>query len=78
MISLILGGPLKGMNWMDGKPFIESVVMMMPFWLWRAIGGTLMLISHFVFAYNLYELLLKPKSSEKLTLNFINSHVQLS
>jgi cytochrome c oxidase cbb3-type subunit I len=78
MISMMLGGTLKGMNWMDGKPFIESVVMMMPFWLWRAIGGTLMLISHFVFAYNLYELLLKPKSSEKLTLNFINSHVQLS
>jgi cytochrome c oxidase cbb3-type subunit I len=75
IISMMLGGTLKGINWMEGKPFIESVVMMMPFWLWRAIGGTLMLISHFVFAYNLYELLLKPKSSEKLTLNFINSHV---
>ena len=39
---------------MDGKPFIESVELMAPYWLWRAIGGSLMWISHILFAYNFY------------------------
>lgn len=43
---------------MDKKPFIESVVLMAPYWLWRAIGGTMMWISHFVFAYNFYKMTL--------------------
>jgi cytochrome c oxidase cbb3-type subunit I len=53
-IPLMIGGTLKGMMWMEGKPFIESVVLMAPYWLWRAIGGTLMWISHLIFAYNFY------------------------
>ena len=58
-VSLMVGGTLKGLSWLAGSPFIESVVLMAPYWLWRAIGGTLMLLSHFVFAYNLYEMLLR-------------------
>ena len=58
IISLMVGGTLKGIGWLDGKPFIDGVVLMIPFWLWRAIGGTMMLLSHFVFAYNLYDMLL--------------------
>ena len=54
MMSLMAGGTLKGMSWIDGKPFLESVVLMKPYWIWRAIGGTLMFTSHLVFAYNLY------------------------
>ena len=41
---------------MEKKPFIESVVHSVPYWLWRAIGGTMMWISHFVFAYNFYKM----------------------
>lgn len=52
--SLSIGATAKGLLWMDSKPFIESVKLMAPFWLWRAIGGTMMWISHFIFAYNLY------------------------
>jgi cytochrome c oxidase cbb3-type subunit 1 len=30
---------------------------MAPYWLWRAIGGTLMWVSHLVFAYNMYKMI---------------------
>jgi cytochrome c oxidase cbb3-type subunit 1 len=53
-IPLMIGSTLRGLHWMEGKPFIDSVVMMAPFWLWRAIGGTLMWFSHLLFAYNFY------------------------
>ena len=35
-------------------PFIHSVTDMMPYWLWRAVGGTLMFLSHLVFAWNVW------------------------
>ena len=56
-IPLMIGGTLRGSMWMEGKPFIDSVVMMAPFWLWRAIGGSLMWVGHLVFAYNLYDMI---------------------
>lgn len=46
-IPLMIGGSLRGLSWMNGAPFMESVELMVPFWAWRAIGGTLMWISHF-------------------------------
>lgn len=52
--SLMIGGTMKGIMWMEGLPFIQSVVKMAPYWLWRAVGGSLMLFSHVVFAYNMY------------------------
>lgn len=59
-ISLMIGSTEKGMLWMAKKPFIESVVLMVPYWLWRAIGGTMMWISHVIFAYNFYRMI-KPR-----------------
>ena len=56
IVSLMIGSTEKGMLWMAKKPFIEGVVLMAPFWLWRAIGGTMMWISHFIFAYNFYKM----------------------
>lgn len=53
-IPLMIGGTLKGLMWMDGKPFMDSVTLMAPYWLWRAIGGTMMWLSHLIFAYNFY------------------------
>lgn len=53
-IPLMIGSTLKGISWQEGKPFIDSVVEMAPYWLWRAIGGSLMWASHLIFAYNLY------------------------
>lgn len=54
MMSLMAGGTYRGLSWIDGNAFIESVILMKPYWVWRAIGGSLMFTSHLVFAYNFY------------------------
>ena len=61
-VPLMYGSTLKGLLWMEGKPFIEGVTMMMPYWLWRAIGGSLMWLSHLFFAYNMYKMLSVDKA----------------
>lgn len=61
MISMMVGGTLKGLSWIEGNPFIESVVLMKEFWVWRAVGGSLMFLSHVVFAYNFYYMIANRK-----------------
>jgi cytochrome c oxidase cbb3-type subunit I len=58
---LMYGSTLRGLMWMDAKPFIDSVELMAPFWLWRAIGGSLMWLSHILFAYNFYVMVNRKK-----------------
>lgn len=60
-IPLMVGGTLKGLEWMKGTIFIETVTMMAPYWLWRAIGGTLMWLSHVIFAFNFYKMMVPEK-----------------
>ncbi|HEX5171764.1 MAG TPA: cbb3-type cytochrome c oxidase subunit I [Cyclobacteriaceae bacterium] len=57
MFSLMIGGTLKGMSWIADNPFVDSVKLMMPYWVWRAIGGTLMLLSHIIFVVNLCKMI---------------------
>jgi len=61
---LMYGSTLKGLMWMDGAAFIDSVTLMAPYWLWRAIGGSLMWISHIIFAYNFYIMVSKKEKLE--------------
>jgi len=71
MVSLMVGGTLKGLSWIEGNPFIESVILMENYWVWRAVGGSLMFISHIIFAYNFYLMVRKKKNvtlSRKQTL----------
>jgi len=56
-IPLMIGGTLRGLSWAAGEPFINSVILMQPYWLWRAIGGTLMWLAHLIFAYNFYKMI---------------------
>lgn len=63
-VPLMIGSTLRGQLWMEGKPFIETVVHMAPYWLWRAIGGSLMWVSHLFFAYNLYMILRKAEQTD--------------
>ncbi|MCF0039712.1 cbb3-type cytochrome c oxidase subunit I [Dyadobacter fanqingshengii] len=58
-IPLMYGSTLRGLMWMEERPFIDSVVFMAPFWLWRAIGGSLMWLSHLFFAYNMYRMIVQ-------------------
>lgn len=58
-VPLMWGSTMRGVAWMDGIAFIDSVKMMAPYWLWRAIGGSLMWVSHIIFAYNIYTMIWK-------------------
>jgi len=61
VIALMIGGTQTGLMWMKKKPFIDGVINMFPFWLWRAIGGTMMWVAHLIFAYNFYRMVTKDK-----------------
>ena len=61
VIALMIGGTQTGLMWMKKKPFIDGVINMFPFWLWRAIGGTFMWISYLIFAYNFYRMVRKKE-----------------
>lgn len=60
-VPLMYGSTLKGISWMKGESFIQSVELMAPFWLWRAIGGTLMWISHVLFGINFIRMVRRKK-----------------
>jgi cytochrome c oxidase cbb3-type subunit 1 len=64
--ALMIGGTLQGQSWIDGLPFINSVELMAPYWLWRAVGGTLMFIAHLVFAFNIFKM--QPASNKDFVL----------
>lgn len=52
-ISLTIGGWLQGLALLDAaRPFMESVTLTLPFLKLRSLGGTLMTVGHFVFAYH--------------------------
>ena len=56
VLALSIGGTVQGLDWMHALPFIQSVTDMAPFWLWRAVGGSLMFLSHLVFAWNVWQM----------------------
>jgi cytochrome c oxidase cbb3-type subunit I len=68
VLTLSAAGTEQGLSWVTGQPFIDSVEGAHPYWLGRAVGGTLMFLSHVVFAYNVWRMTLAPadeKVSEK-------------
>ena len=56
VISLSIGGTIQGLDWMHGLPFIQSVVDMQSYYVWRGVGGLLMFLSHVVFAWNVWRM----------------------
>lgn len=54
VIALSIGGTIQGLNWAAGDPFISSVESAAPYWVARAVGGTMMFAAHILFAYNVY------------------------
>jgi cytochrome c oxidase cbb3-type subunit I len=60
--SLMIGGTEQGRLWISGAPFIKSVTLLSSYWLWRAVGGSLMFFAHLVFAYNVW--CMRPGSGE--------------
>lgn len=66
MWSMMIGGTLKGMSWLNHEPFLNSVVMMAPYWLWRAIGGTMMFLSHLIFGINFLKMTIPARATSPL------------
>ena len=56
VISLSIGGTIQGLDWVHGRPFIQSVVDMQSYYVWRGVGGVLMFLSHIVFAWNIWRM----------------------
>ncbi|HUU14427.1 MAG TPA: cbb3-type cytochrome c oxidase subunit I [Terriglobia bacterium] len=65
VVALSIGGTIQGTDWVRLRPFIDSVTDMAPYWLWRSVGGTLMFLSHVIFAYNLYKM--RPRALGEAT-----------
>jgi cytochrome c oxidase cbb3-type subunit 1 len=55
-IPLMIGGTLRGQSWMANEPFLHSVTLMMPYWIWRAIGGLMMFSAHLLFAWIIFRM----------------------
>jgi cytochrome c oxidase cbb3-type subunit 1 len=58
--SLSIGGTIQGLDWMRGLPFIQSVIDMQSYYLWRGVGGLLMFLSHIVFGWNVWHMCYGP------------------
>lgn len=56
VIALSIGGTFQGLDWISGVPFIQSVVNLQPYYVWRGVGGVLMFLSHLVFAWNVWRM----------------------
>lgn len=57
-VSLTIGGVLQGLAMLDPKqPFMASVTVTLPYLAARTVGGALMTLGHFVFAFHFCKLL---------------------
>ena len=55
-VSTSVAGVLQGFSWVAGESFLASVIASEPMWLWRTVGGLLMVASHLLFAWNVAEM----------------------
>ena len=54
VVSISIAGMLQGASWVAGESFIASVEAAAPMWMWRTIGGFMMVASHVVFVVNVW------------------------
>lgn len=63
--SLWIAGVVQGFAWIDGIPFLQTVLMMEPYVQGRAIGGTMMYVAQFFLAWNMYKTIKLAKLEKK-------------
>jgi cytochrome c oxidase cbb3-type subunit 1 len=63
VLVLSVAGTVQGLTWANGDPFIASVEAAAPYWSGRAISGTMMLLAHVIFAYNVWRMTLGPTAT---------------
>ncbi len=56
VVGLCAGGHVQGDSWVDGEPFMASVRKTIPYMVWRAVGGSLMMASHLLFFIALWRM----------------------
>ena len=56
VVALSVCGERQGAVWVEGGGFMESVRVSMPYMVWRAVAGLLMLASHICFAIALWRM----------------------
>ncbi len=57
---LTYGGWLQGLAMLDAsRPFMDSVTLTIPYLYWRSVGGSLMLLSHLIFAAHVFVMVLR-------------------
>ena len=64
--ALTIAGLQQSVGWALGYPVAQWSLTLMPMWLVRSIGGTLMFFSSCLFAYNIYMTLLEQPISSAL------------
>lgn len=55
-VSMTAAGTIQGLRWAEGLPFVDSLTGIKSYMLWRLIGGSLMAISHVLFASVIWRL----------------------
>ena len=63
IIAISIAGILQGFSWVAGESFIASVDAAAPMWLWRSVGGFMMVAGHIVFAINIWSMRPEPQSA---------------
>ncbi|HZO39156.1 MAG TPA: cbb3-type cytochrome c oxidase subunit I [Methylomirabilota bacterium] len=74
VIAISVAGVLQGFAWVGGQSFIASVIAAEPMWLWRTIGGLLMVSSHIVFAVNVWTMRPQRTASPAVAPVAVRSH----
>lgn len=64
VLALSVAGTLQGLDWAAGNPFIVSVDAAAPYWVARAVAGSMMFLSHIVFAFNVWLMTLGPSAED--------------
>jgi cytochrome c oxidase cbb3-type subunit 1 len=63
--ALFIGGVIQGLQLLDPDVAFLQIVEDLKPWFWvRSVGGTLMTIGHFVFAYLLYRIIMRQGSPQ--------------
>lgn len=62
VLVLSVAGTLQGLTWAAGDPFIASVDAASPYWVARAVAGSMMFLAHVIFAYNVWVMTFGPAS----------------
>lgn len=84
IFSLWLGGFFQGMEWsswangsgytefhqqLTELPFLETVANMRPWWIWRGIGGLMVLFANLLFVFNVFNTIVLPARSSYVAQN---------